>query len=97
MVKGQHPYRPPIRECGKDEYLNIKNVSRGSMMATYRVPPQMMGIMPSNVGGCGDMEKAYNMFIRNELLPLQKELRKQRLDSILSILRFMNYTPFLAH
>lgn len=28
------------------------------MMAAHRVPPQMMGIMPSNVGGFGDVEKA---------------------------------------
>lgn len=28
-------------------------VSRDDMMAAHRVPPQMMGIMPSNVGGVG--------------------------------------------
>ncbi|VEA33742.1 probable capsid portal protein [Salmonella enterica subsp. enterica] len=28
------------------------------MMAAHRVPPQMMGIMPSNVGGFGDVEKS---------------------------------------
>ncbi len=42
------------------------------MMAAHRVPPQMMGIVPSNVGGFGDVEKAANVFVRNELLPLQK-------------------------
>lgn len=42
----------PLSEVGaKDEFLNIKNVSRDDMMAAYRVPPQIMGIMPSNVGG----------------------------------------------
>lgn len=33
-----------------DEFLNIKKVSRDHMMAARRVPPQMMGPMPSNVG-----------------------------------------------
>ncbi|PVQ00518.1 capsid portal protein, partial [Salmonella enterica subsp. enterica serovar Newport] len=42
--------------------------------AAHRVPPQMMGIMPSNVGGFGDVEKAAKVFVRNELLPLQKRL-----------------------
>ncbi|MCV5632196.1 hypothetical protein OFN23_28950, partial [Escherichia coli] len=47
----------PLSEvAAKDEFLNIKNVSRDDMMAAHRVPPQMMGIMPSNVGGFGDVE-----------------------------------------
>ena len=63
----------PLSEvAAKDEFLNIKNVSRDDMMAAHRVPPQMMGIMPSNVGGFGDVEKASRVFVRNELTPLQK-------------------------
>ncbi|HDP7264261.1 TPA: Presumed portal vertex protein, partial [Escherichia coli] len=58
------------------EFLNIKNVSRDDMMAAHRVPPQMMGIMPNNVGGFGDVEKAANVFVRNELLPLQKRIEE---------------------
>ena len=65
----------PLSEvAAKDEFLNIKNVSRDDMMAAHRVPPQMMGIMPSNVGGFGDVEKASLVFVRNELIPLQKRL-----------------------
>lgn len=33
-----------------------------------------MGIMPSNVGGFGDVEKASRVFVRNELIPLQKRI-----------------------
>ncbi|MCL0228433.1 capsid portal protein, partial [Klebsiella pneumoniae] len=54
------------------EFLNIKNVSRYDMMAAHRVPPQMMGIIPNNTGGFGDVEKASRVFVRNELTPLQK-------------------------
>ena len=64
---------------GKDEFLNIKNVSRDDMMAAHRVPPQMMGIMPSNVGGFGDVEKASMVFVRNELIPLQRRLEELNL------------------
>lgn len=46
------------------------------MMAAHRVPPQMMGIMPSNVGGFGDVEKASNVFVRNELILLQKRFEE---------------------
>lgn len=62
----------PLSEVAtKDEFSNIKNVSCDDMMAAYRVPSQMMGIMPSNVGGGG---KAARVFVRNELLPLQKRI-----------------------
>ncbi|MBY4838536.1 phage portal protein [Pantoea sp. DY-5] len=67
----------PLSEvAAKDEFLNIKNVSRDDMMAAHRVPPQMMGIMPNNVGGFGDVEKASKVFVRNELNPLQKRLKE---------------------
>lgn len=67
----------PLSEvAAKDEFLNIKNVSRDDMMAVHRVPPLMMGIMPSNVGGFGDVEKASIVFVRNELMPLKKRLGK---------------------
>lgn len=74
----------PLSEvAAKDEFLNIKNVSRDDMMAAHRVPPQMMGILPNNVGGFGDVEKASCVFVRNELLPLQK--------------RFMEINRWLGH
>lgn len=62
--------------AAKDEFLNIKNVIRDDMMAAHRAPPQMMGIMPNNVGGFGDVEKASNLFVRNELIPLQKRIEQ---------------------
>lgn len=49
----------PLSEvAARDEFLNIKNVSRDDMMAAHRVPPQMMGIIPNNTGRFGDVEKA---------------------------------------
>jgi capsid portal protein len=35
-----------------------------------------MGIMPNNVGGFGDVEKASKVFVRNELHPLQQRLKE---------------------
>lgn len=65
----------PLSEvAAKDEFLNIKNLSRDEMMAAHRFPPQMMGIIPNNTGGFGDVEKASGVFVRNELMPLQKRL-----------------------
>lgn len=62
--------------AAKDEFLNIKNVSRDDMLAVHRVPPQLMGIMPNNVGGFGDIEKASKVFVRNELITLQARMKE---------------------
>lgn len=65
----------PLSEvAAKDEFLNIKNVSRDDMLAAHRVPPQMMGIIPNNTGGFGDVGKASQVFVRNELIPLQRQI-----------------------
>lgn len=67
----------PLSEvAAKDEFLNIKNVSRDDMLAAHRVPPQMMGIIPNNTGGFGDVEKASKVFVRNELISLQKRFEE---------------------
>lgn len=83
----------PLSEvAAKDEFLNIKNVSRDDMLAAHRVPPQMMGIIPNNTGGFGDVEKASKVFVRNELMPLQK--RFEELNAWLGeeVIRFEPYT-----
>lgn len=82
----------PLSEvAAKDEFLNIKNVSRDDMMAAHRVPPQMMGIMPNNVGGFGDVEKASLVFVRNELMPLQKRLHELNEWVGAEVIRFDDY------
>ncbi|WP_368913843.1 phage portal protein [Mixta calida] len=83
----------PLSEvAAKDEFLNIKNVSRDDMMAAHRVPPQMMGIIPNNTGGFGDVEKASKVFVRNELSPLQKRLEEINTWIGEDIITFDNYT-----
>ncbi len=52
----------------------------------------MMGIIPNNTCGFGDVEKASRVFVRNELMPLQKRL--QELNDWLGeeVIRFEAYT-----
>jgi PBSX family phage portal protein len=67
----------PIAEVqAKDEFFNVKNVSRDDVLAAHRVPPQLMGVIPSNVGGFGDAEKAAKVFARNELEPLMERFKE---------------------
>ncbi|MGV4665457.1 phage portal protein, partial [Burkholderia pseudomallei] len=62
----------PVSEvAAKDEFFNIKNVTRGDLLAAHRVPPQLLGIVPSNSGGFGTPDTAARVFGRNEIRPLQ--------------------------
>ncbi len=67
----------PISEvAAKDEFLGIKGATRDDVLAAHQVPPQLLGIVPNNAGGFGDVEKAARVFARNELLPLQTRFRR---------------------
>lgn len=66
----------PVSEvAARDEFFNIKNVSRDDVLAAHRVPPQLMGIVPSNTGGFGAVLPAAQVFARNEIRPLQERFR----------------------
>lgn len=63
----------PIAEVGaKDEFLNIKNVTRDDILASHRVPPQLLGMVPPNGSGFGDVSKAMESFYQLEIKPLTK-------------------------
>ncbi|WP_092006215.1 phage portal protein [Paraburkholderia lycopersici] len=63
----------PVSEVtAKDEFFNIKNVTRDDLLAAHRIPPQLMGIVPSNTGGFGAADKAAEVFGVNEIAPLQR-------------------------
>jgi len=36
----------------------------------------MMGVIPNNTGGFGDVVKAAQVFVRNELTPLQERIKE---------------------
>ena len=78
-VRTERATRTASRSCrcrdvaAKDEFFNIKGVTRDDVLAAHRVPPQLMGIMPNNTGGFGAIEPAARVFVRNELVPLQTQ------------------------
>jgi capsid portal protein len=53
--------------AAKDEFMNIKIASRDDQLAAHCMPPQLIGVVPSNAGGFGDIEKAARVFFAHEI------------------------------
>lgn len=60
----------------KDEFGSIKNISRDDMLAALRIPPQLMGILPQNAVGFGWIKEAVQIWVMNELEPIQARLQQ---------------------
>lgn len=66
----------PISEiAAKDDFAAIKNTSMADVLASHRVPPGLLGIIPNNTGGFGNAGEALKVFMANEVAPLQTRLR----------------------
>ncbi|TNV11603.1 phage portal protein [Buttiauxella sp. B2] len=82
----------PLSEVAtKDDFFNIKKASAEDLMSAHRVPPQMMGIIPNNTGGFGDVVKAAQVFVRNELTPLQERFKELNDWIGMEVIRFKPY------
>lgn len=75
----------------KDEFFNIKNVTRDDILAAHRVPPQLMGVMPNSTGGFGAVEPAAKVFAVNELKPLQAKMMQINEDLGIEAVKFNEY------
>lgn len=65
----------PISEiAAKDEFMHIKEVTRDDMLSAHRVPPQLLGIVPKNGTGFGNVIDAVRAFYHMEIVPLQTRL-----------------------
>ena len=76
----------------KDEFFNIKNVTRDDLLAAHRVPPQLLGIVPSNTGGFGAADTVAKVFGRHEIEPLQAQFLAFNEWAGEEIVRFVPYT-----
>ena len=79
----------PLSEVAtKDDFFNIKKVSAENLMS---VPPQKMRMMPNNTGGFGDVVKAAEVFVRNELMSLQERIKELNEWVGIQVIDFKSY------
>ncbi|HYD23828.1 MAG TPA: phage portal protein [Croceibacterium sp.] len=84
----------PVGEvAAKDEFFNIKRVSRDEMLAAHRTPPQLVAIIPENNGGFGDARTALDVFMGNEIEPLMVRLAEVNDWLGLPAVAFAPYDP----
>lgn len=63
----------PVGNIGsKDEFQAIKEVTEMEMLAMHRVYPGLVGIMPANVGGFGDLDKSMRVYHELEITAMQQ-------------------------
>lgn len=67
-------------------------MSRDDLLAAHRIPPQLMGVVPSNTGGFGAVRPAAEVFARNEIAPLQARFSELNAWMGDEIVRFVPYT-----
>lgn len=82
----------PVSEvAAKDEFNSIKNQTRDDVLASLRIPPQLMGIVPQNAGGFGSIREAAQIYVANELEPIQSRMLQLNTWYGEEIVRFKPY------
>lgn len=82
----------PIADvAAKDEFLNVKNLSRDDLLTAHRMPPQLMGIIPQNAGGFGSVGEALDTFMRLEIVPIMGRMLAMNEWFGAEVLRFDPY------
>lgn len=65
----------PIADVtAKDEFSNVKNISRDDMLGAHRTPPQLIGVIPQNNGGFGSVREARDSFYELEIMPIARRM-----------------------
>ncbi|MHA3078819.1 phage portal protein [Acinetobacter sp. ANC 5502] len=65
----------PVSEvAAKDDFSNIKSITRDDILASMRIPPQLLGIVPNNTGGFGSITEAAQVHWNAEIKPLMQRI-----------------------
>ncbi|MCC8380200.1 phage portal protein [Xenorhabdus sp. PB30.3] len=74
-----------------DEFANVKSISSQDVLTAHRFPAGLAGIIPTNVGGLGDPEKARDAYRKDEVIPVQNMFMNAINSSELSETLFVHF------
>lgn len=70
--------KPELIPVGKidarDEFSNIKNVSKGDILTSHRIPLELMSVVQDGFTGSSDLNKIDRIFYKNELIPAAESM-----------------------
>lgn len=82
----------PIADVtAKDEFSNVKNISRDDMLAAHRTPPQLIGVIPQNSGGFGKESETRDSYYEREIVPIARRMLRVNDWAGLPVLAFADY------
>lgn len=82
----------PIADVtAKDEFSNVKNISRDDLLAAHRTPPQLIGVIPQNNGGFGKVSETRDAFYETEIVPIARRMLRMNAWFGMQVLAFADY------
>lgn len=75
----------------KDEFASVKNISRDDLLTAHRTPPQLLGVIPTNTGGFGNVAEARDAFFEIEIVPLMRRMLRMNAWRGVELLKFRDY------
>ncbi len=82
----------PIADVtAKDEFSNVKNISRDDMLAAHRTPPQLIGVIPQNSGGFGKVSDTRDSYYETEIVPIARRMLRVNDWAGMPVLSFADY------
>jgi PBSX family phage portal protein len=87
----------PLAEAtAKDEFFNISRATRSDILIGHRIPPQLLGMAPENVGGFGDANTADQLTYLNEIMPVQNRMLGMNDFFEDEVIKFKDYEPVVT-
>lgn len=82
----------PLSEVtAKDEFSNVKNVSRDDLLAAHRTPPQLIGVIPQNSAGFGKVGETRDDYYEAEIIPIIRRMLRANAFFGVEVMAFRDY------
>ena len=82
----------PIADVtAKDEFSSVKDISRDDLLAAHRTPPQLIGVIPRNNGGFGQVSETRDAYYEGWIVPIARRMLRANAWFGMQVLSFADY------